>query len=111
LMDWGDACISHPFFTLSVTLEGVIAWGLDDVEGSVDTAPFRDAYLAPFADRYDAEPGRRQRDRGAPGLGLPRRQRPRAGRGTRPLRPGCGCSSTDVPDAGAGKSALGPTDR
>ena len=55
LMDWGDACISHPFFTLSVTLEGVIAWGLDDVEGSVDTAPFRDAYLAPFADQYDAD--------------------------------------------------------
>lgn len=55
LMDWGDACISHPFFTLSVTLEGVIAWGLDDVEDSVDTAPFRDAYLAPFADRYDAD--------------------------------------------------------
>jgi len=55
LMDWGDACISHPFFTLSVTLEGVIAWGLDDVEGSVDTAPFRDAYLAPFAERYDAD--------------------------------------------------------
>lgn len=55
LMDWGDACISHPFFTLSVTLEGVIAWGLDDVEGSVDTAPFRDAYLAPFAERYDGD--------------------------------------------------------
>jgi Phosphotransferase enzyme family len=55
LMDWGDACISHPFFTLSVTLEGVIAWGLDDVEDSVDTRPFRDAYLAPFADRYDAD--------------------------------------------------------
>jgi hypothetical protein len=55
LMDWGDACISHPFFTLSVTLEGVIAWGLDDIEDSVDTRPFRDAYLAPFADRYDAD--------------------------------------------------------
>lgn len=26
LMDWGDACVSHPFFTLSVTLEGVVAW-------------------------------------------------------------------------------------
>jgi Phosphotransferase enzyme family len=49
LMDWGDACISHPFFTLSVTLEGVIAWGLDDVESSVDVTPFRDAYLEPFA--------------------------------------------------------------
>ena len=49
LLDWGDACVSHPFFTLSVTLEGVLAWGLDDVEGSVDIEPFRDAYLAPFA--------------------------------------------------------------
>jgi hypothetical protein len=48
LLDWGDACISHPFFTLAVTLEGGIAWGLDDVEHSVDIAPFRDAYLEPF---------------------------------------------------------------
>jgi hypothetical protein len=48
LLDWGDACISHPFFTLSVTLEGVLAWGLDDMENSVDTAPFRDAYLTAF---------------------------------------------------------------
>ena len=46
--DWGDACVSHPFFTMSVTLEGVIAWGLDDVEGSEDIAPYRDAYLDPF---------------------------------------------------------------
>lgn len=52
LLDWGDACVSHPFFTLSVTLEGGIAWGLEDVQGSVDTAPFRDAYLAPFAERH-----------------------------------------------------------
>jgi hypothetical protein len=51
VLDWGDACVSHPFFSMSVTLEGVIAWGPDDVAGSVDTAPFRDAYLAPFADR------------------------------------------------------------
>ena len=49
LLDWGDACVSHPFFTLSVTLEGGIAWGLDDVHDSVDSAPFRDAYLLPFA--------------------------------------------------------------
>jgi hypothetical protein len=48
LLDWGDACVSHPFFTLSVTLEGVLAWGLDDIEDSVDVTPFRDAYLAPF---------------------------------------------------------------
>jgi hypothetical protein len=48
LLDWGDACVSHPFFTLAVTLLGVLAWGLDDVEGSVDVTPFRDAYLDPF---------------------------------------------------------------
>lgn len=47
--DWGDSCVSHPFFSMSVTLEGQLAWGLDDVEGSVDIRPFRDAYLRPFA--------------------------------------------------------------
>lgn len=55
LTDWGDACISHPFFTLSVTLEGVIARGLDDEDGSEDIAPYRDAYLAAFAARYDGD--------------------------------------------------------
>ena len=55
LMDWGDACISHPFFTLSVALEGVLAWGLDDEEYSVDTTPFRDAYLGPFRHRYEGD--------------------------------------------------------
>jgi hypothetical protein len=54
LLDWGDACVSHPFFTLSVTLEGTLAWGLDDVEDSVDVGPFRDAYLAPFAQIADS---------------------------------------------------------
>ena len=38
VLDWGDACISHPFFSLSVTLEGVLAWGLDDIPGSLDKA-------------------------------------------------------------------------
>jgi hypothetical protein len=46
--DWGDSCVSHPFFSMSVTLEGVLSWGLDDVEGSVDIAPYRDSYLEPF---------------------------------------------------------------
>jgi hypothetical protein len=55
LLDWGDACISHPFLTLSVALEGVIAWGLDDVENSADTEPFRDAYLRPYAERYEGD--------------------------------------------------------
>jgi hypothetical protein len=49
LLDWADACVSHPFFSMSVALEGVIAWGVDDVQGSVDVEPFRDAYLGPFA--------------------------------------------------------------
>jgi hypothetical protein len=51
ILDWGDAVISHPFFTLSVTLEGVVAWGLDDVENSVDLDPLIERYLA----RYDPE--------------------------------------------------------
>jgi Phosphotransferase enzyme family len=46
--DWGDSCISHPFFSMSVTLEGNVSWGLDDDEGSVDIEPFRDAYLEAF---------------------------------------------------------------
>ena len=48
LLDWGDACVSYPFFSLAVTLDGVIAWGVDDVEGSEPTEPFRDSYLEPF---------------------------------------------------------------
>jgi hypothetical protein len=51
ILDWGDAVISHPFFTLSVTLEGVVAWGLDDVANSVDTDPLVDRYLR----RYDPD--------------------------------------------------------
>ena len=52
VLDWGDACVSHPFFTLAVTLEGVIAWGVDDVEGSEDLEPHLAAYLRPYAERY-----------------------------------------------------------
>jgi Ser/Thr protein kinase RdoA (MazF antagonist) len=48
LLDWGDACVTHPFFTLAVTLGGVLSWGLDDVQHSVDVTPFLDAYLEPF---------------------------------------------------------------
>ena len=49
ILDWGDAVISHPFFTLSVTLEGVVAWGLDDVADSVDLDPLVDRYLRRYA--------------------------------------------------------------
>jgi hypothetical protein len=52
VLDWGDACVSHPFFTLAVTLEGVIAWGVDDEEGSEDLEPHLAAYLRPYAERY-----------------------------------------------------------
>ena len=52
VLDWGDACISHPFFTLAVTIEGVIAWGVDDVQDSEDLRPHLAAYLGPYAARY-----------------------------------------------------------
>lgn len=52
VLDWGDACISHPFFTLAVTLEGVISWGVDDVQDSEDLRPHLAAYLGPYAVRY-----------------------------------------------------------
>ena len=53
--DWGDSCVAHPFLSMSVTLEGVIAWGVDDVQGSEDLAPYRAAYLAPY-EAYAARP-------------------------------------------------------
>jgi hypothetical protein len=52
VLDWGDACVSHPFFTLAVTLEGVISWGVDDEEDSEDLEPHLTAYLGPYADHY-----------------------------------------------------------
>ena len=55
LLDWGDACVSHPFFTLAVTLEGVISWGVDDEKDSEDVEPYLAAYLAPFRERYDCD--------------------------------------------------------
>jgi hypothetical protein len=51
IFDWGDACVAHPFLSMSVALEGVIAWGVDDVEDSEPLGPYRDAYLEPF-ERY-----------------------------------------------------------
>jgi hypothetical protein len=53
VLDWGDACVSHPFLTLAVTLEGVISWGVDDVEDSEDLEPHLAAYLGPYADHCE----------------------------------------------------------
>jgi phosphotransferase family enzyme len=65
ILDWGDAVISHPFFTMSVTLEGGVAWGLDDVADSEDIWPYVDSYLARYA------PGRPElRDAVPPALRL-----------------------------------------
>ena len=75
VLDWGDACVSHPFFTLSVTLEGVIAWGVDDVEDSEDLEPHLAAYLAPLRGALRRRPPRGGPARDAAGLGLPRGQR------------------------------------
>ena len=37
-LDWGDACVSHPFLVLAVALEGQVAWCPDDEESSGDAA-------------------------------------------------------------------------
>lgn len=53
--DWGDASVTHPFFTLHVTLR-VLALQLGVEEGSRQLHRFRDAYLEPwtsFAPRAD----------------------------------------------------------
>jgi hypothetical protein len=46
-LDWGDACVSHPFITLTVTQRVIeIKHGLP--LGSPEIAGIRDAYLEPF---------------------------------------------------------------
>jgi Phosphotransferase enzyme family len=47
-LDWGDACVSHPFHTLVVTLRA-IAYRLGLAPGGPELARLRDAYLEPFA--------------------------------------------------------------
>jgi Phosphotransferase enzyme family len=46
-LDWGDACVSHPFFTLTVT-QRVIEMRHGLPVGSAEIALVRDAYLEPF---------------------------------------------------------------
>jgi hypothetical protein len=45
--DWGDACISHPFHSLVVTLRAN-AWKFDLEPGGPEVRRLRNAYLEPF---------------------------------------------------------------
>lgn len=44
-IDWGDACVAHPFLTVLVTLRS-IAYGLDSAEDDPALQKLRDLYLA-----------------------------------------------------------------
>jgi hypothetical protein len=57
LMDWGDACVSHPYFSLSVTLQGFLSWGLDDVEDSEPIEPYAASYLEPYGGGHGIDLG------------------------------------------------------
>ena len=49
-IDWGDGCVSHPFYSLrTVLVSAEISLGLE--ENSPELHPLRDAYLKPWA-RY-----------------------------------------------------------
>ena len=48
VVDWGDACVSHPFHSLTVLLRAT-AWRLDLEPGGSELLRMRDAYLEPFA--------------------------------------------------------------
>jgi hypothetical protein len=46
-IDWGDSCVSHPFYSLrTVLVSAEISLGLE--EGAVELRPLRDAYLEPW---------------------------------------------------------------
>jgi hypothetical protein len=47
LFDWGDACVSHPFHTLTVTLRAA-AWRFDLEPAAPPLERMRDAYLGSF---------------------------------------------------------------
>ncbi len=51
-LDWGDSCVSHPFYTLrTVLVSAEISLGLE--ENSPELRPLRDAYLEPWT-RYES---------------------------------------------------------
>jgi hypothetical protein len=47
ILDWGDSCVSHPFFSMSV-VERSVAYTFGLKPGSRDMARLRDVYLEPF---------------------------------------------------------------
>ncbi len=50
IFDWGDACVSHPFLTLAVTLR-FAAQKTGRAADSAEIVALRDAYLEPWRDR------------------------------------------------------------
>ena len=50
VFDWGDACVSHPFLTLAVTLR-FAADATRHAPGDAAIIALRDAYLEPWSDR------------------------------------------------------------
>jgi hypothetical protein len=50
IFDWGDACVSHPFFTLATTLR-FAAEHTGRPEDAPEILALRDAYLEPWSDR------------------------------------------------------------
>jgi hypothetical protein len=50
IFDWGDACVSHPFLTLAVTLR-FAAQKTGGAENAAEIVALRDAYLEPWSDR------------------------------------------------------------
>ena len=54
LIDWGDACISHPFSSLLVPIEWVAA-KLPSDERTEAVRRLREAYLGPWGDEADLE--------------------------------------------------------
>ena len=79
LLDWGDACVSHPFFTLSVTLEGVLAGASTTSRARLMSGRSARRTLSASLGRQRCGPRCRRRDRDAARVGLPRRQRHLAG--------------------------------
>lgn len=99
LLDWGDACVSHPFFTLSVTLEGSLAWGSTTSRARSTSS----RSVTPISRRSPVSPTartswRRQRSRCGSAGSAARSMRGSAARRTPTPACTCGCSSTAALD-------------